>query len=46
MNNCESLVHPDPTQAEAVRGVVGLYNKRRLTRSVKSVIKTILKWRR
>lgn len=41
-----NTIHPYPTQAEAIRRVGDLYNKTRLTPRVKSIIETILRWRR
>ena len=40
------VIHPYPTQAEAIRKVGDLYNKTRLTPRVLNLFKTILKWQR
>lgn len=41
-----SVIHPYPTQAEAIRQTGDLYNRTRLTPRVKSLFTTFLKWRR
>ncbi|MDA1044070.1 MAG: mercuric reductase [Verrucomicrobia bacterium] len=41
-----AAIHPYPTQAEAIRRVGDLYNRTRLTPRVKSIMQTLLKWRR
>ena len=41
-----SAIHPYPTQAEAIRKVGDAFNRTRLTPTVKSLMKTVLKWRR
>lgn len=46
LKSIASTIHPYPTQAEAVRKVGDLYNKTRLTPRVKSLMETMLKWRR
>ena len=40
------VIHPYPTQAEAVRMCGDLYNKTRLTPFVKSMFRSLLAWRR
>lgn len=40
------VIHPYPTQAEAIRQCGDLYNKTRLTNFVKSVFRGLLSWRR
>eukprot|EP00803_Ostreobium_quekettii_P011404 evm.model.scf_473.8 EVM.evm.TU.scf_473.8 scf_473:42951-44930(-) len=40
------VIHPYPTQAEAIRLCGDLYNKTRLTRFVKSMFRNLLAWRR
>ncbi|TAN37295.1 MAG: mercuric reductase [Verrucomicrobia bacterium] len=41
-----SVIHPYPTQAEAIKRVAGLYNKTRLTPLVTTVLKGWLAWQR
>eukprot|EP00210_Caulerpa_lentillifera_P008555 g8160.t1 len=40
------VIHPYPTQSEAIRQCGDLYNKTRLTNFVKSVFRGLLSWRR
>ena len=40
------VIHPYPTQAEAVRHVADMYNRTRLTPFVKSLFSKILSWQR
>jgi pyruvate/2-oxoglutarate dehydrogenase complex dihydrolipoamide dehydrogenase (E3) component len=40
------VIHPYPTQADAIRRVAGLYNKKRLTPKVAKVLKWWLKFQR
>lgn len=40
------VIHPYPTQAEAIRMCGDLYNKTRLTKFVKSMFRNLLAWRR
>jgi pyruvate/2-oxoglutarate dehydrogenase complex dihydrolipoamide dehydrogenase (E3) component len=40
------VVHPYPTQAEAIRQLGDAYNRTRLTPLVKSLFRTILTWTR
>ncbi len=39
-------IHPYPTQAEAVRKLADVYNRRRLTPSIKRVLSSWLRWQR
>ena len=41
-----SAIHPYPTQAEAIRKVGDAFNRTRLTPTVKSLMRAVLKWRR
>lgn len=41
-----NVIHPYPTQAEAIRQVGDLYNRTRLTPGLKKVFERILQWRR
>jgi pyruvate/2-oxoglutarate dehydrogenase complex dihydrolipoamide dehydrogenase (E3) component len=41
-----NVIHPYPTQAEALRQVGDLYNRTRLTPFVKAVFRRVLAWRR
>jgi hypothetical protein len=40
------VIHPYPTQAEAVRQTGDLYNRARLTPAVKALLAGLLRWRR
>jgi len=40
------VIHPYPTQAEAIRQTGDLYNRTRLTPFVKKLFERILSWRR
>ncbi len=41
-----SVIHPYPTQAEAIKGATNLYNRSRLTPRLKSLLARYLAWRR
>lgn len=41
-----STIHPYPTQAEAIKRAGDAYNRTRLTPRVRSLLETILRWRR
>jgi pyruvate/2-oxoglutarate dehydrogenase complex dihydrolipoamide dehydrogenase (E3) component len=41
-----SVIHPYPTQSEAIKRVAGLYNQTRLTPTVAKVMKALLAWQR
>jgi pyruvate/2-oxoglutarate dehydrogenase complex dihydrolipoamide dehydrogenase (E3) component len=41
-----NVIHPYPTQAEAIRKVGDLYNKTRLTPTVKNLFQRWLSWTR
>jgi len=41
-----NVIHPYPTQAEALRQVGDLYNRTRLTPFVKALFRRVLGWRR
>jgi pyruvate/2-oxoglutarate dehydrogenase complex dihydrolipoamide dehydrogenase (E3) component len=41
-----SVIHPYPTQAEAIRKAADAYNRTRLTPGVKRIFETVLKWKR
>jgi hypothetical protein len=41
-----SVIHPYPTQAEAIRATGDLYNRTRLTPFVKKLFTRFLAWRR
>jgi pyruvate/2-oxoglutarate dehydrogenase complex dihydrolipoamide dehydrogenase (E3) component len=41
-----NVIHPYPTQAEAIKQVANLYNRTRLTPFVKSLFRRWLAWRR
>ena len=41
-----NVIHPYPTQAEAIRQTGDLYNRTRLTPRVKNLFRLFLKWRR
>ena len=41
-----SVIHPYPTQSEAIKRVAGLYNQTRLTPTVAKVMKALLSWQR
>jgi pyruvate/2-oxoglutarate dehydrogenase complex dihydrolipoamide dehydrogenase (E3) component len=41
-----SVIHPYPTQAEAIRRAADAYNRTRLTPRVKGIFERILKWQR
>lgn len=41
-----SVIHPYPTQAEAIRRAADAYNRTRLTPRVKGIFERILRWRR
>ena len=40
------VIHPYPTQAEAIRKAGDLYNKTKLTPSIKRIFERILAWQR
>jgi pyruvate/2-oxoglutarate dehydrogenase complex dihydrolipoamide dehydrogenase (E3) component len=40
------VVHPYPTQAEAIRKAADTYNRRRLTPGVRKLFESVLRWRR
>ena len=40
------VIHPYPTQAEAIRKVADAYNRTRLTPRVKRIFEALLAWRR
>jgi pyruvate/2-oxoglutarate dehydrogenase complex dihydrolipoamide dehydrogenase (E3) component len=40
------VIHPYPTQAEAIRKAADAYNRTKLTPRVKKVFNAILKWQR
>ncbi|MEE2822111.1 MAG: mercuric reductase [Acidobacteriota bacterium] len=46
LKKLSSVVHPYPTQAEAIKQVGGLYNRTRLTPLVKKLLSTWLAWTR
>lgn len=41
-----SVIHPYPTQAEAIKKCADAYNRTRLTPMLKRIFETILKWKR
>ena len=41
-----AVIHPYPTQAEAIKGVTNLYNRSRLTPRLKRLFARYLAWRR
>jgi len=41
-----SVIHPYPTQAEAIRQVGDMYNRSRLTPSIKRLFAAWLRWTR
>lgn len=41
-----AVIHPYPTQAEAIRQTGDMYNRTRLTKTVKSLFNGLMKWRR
>lgn len=41
-----SVIHPYPTQADAIKRVAGLYNKSRLTPFIEKILKWYLAWQR
>lgn len=46
LGSVANVIHPYPTQAEAIRMCGDLYNRTRLTTMVKSMFRNILAWRR
>ncbi len=38
------IIHPYPTQAEAIKATAGLYSRTRLTPTVKKIFKTFFRW--
>lgn len=46
LGSLAGVIHPYPTQAEAIRQCGDMYNKTRLTTIVKSVFRGLLAWRR
>ena len=46
LGSLANVIHPYPTQAEAIRQTGDLYNRTRLTPRVKNLFTTFLKWRR
>jgi len=43
LGSIASVIHPYPTEAEVVRGVGDLYNKTRLTPTVRAILRQVLK---
>ena len=41
-----TVIHPYPTQAEAIRKAADAYNRTRLTPSLKKIFSAVLKWQR
>ena len=46
LGNLAAVIHPYPTQAEAIRATGDLYNRTRLTPFVKNLFTRFLAWRR
>ena len=46
LGNLANVIHPYPTQAEAIRQTGDLYNRTRLTPRIKNLFSLFLKWRR
>jgi pyruvate/2-oxoglutarate dehydrogenase complex dihydrolipoamide dehydrogenase (E3) component len=46
LSKLASVIHPYPTQAEALRQIGDLYNRTRLTPGVKRLFGRLLAWRR
>lgn len=46
LGSLASVIHPYPTQAEAIRKAADAYNRTRLTPFVKKLFQTLLKWTR
>jgi pyruvate/2-oxoglutarate dehydrogenase complex dihydrolipoamide dehydrogenase (E3) component len=46
LGSLANVIHPYPTQAEAIRQTGDLYNRTRLTPGVKNLFAVFLKWRR
>jgi pyruvate/2-oxoglutarate dehydrogenase complex dihydrolipoamide dehydrogenase (E3) component len=41
-----NVIHPYPTQAEAIKQVADMYNRTRLTPFVKNLFQAVLRWQR
>ena len=46
LGSIANVIHPYPTQAEAIRRVAAAYNRTRLTPRVAALLKRWLKWQR
>jgi hypothetical protein len=46
LKTLSNVIHPYPTQSEAIRRVADMYNHSRLTPLVKKILSVWLRWRR
>jgi hypothetical protein len=44
LGSLSSVIHPYPTQAEAIRKAADAYNRTRLTPFIKKIFQTWLRW--